>query len=614
LRNFFLLLLLLAVLRANAQLVAETHSFNGLNQTIPDGDAAGLSDVRTVTSAVANLTGVRVKLQVAGEFNGDLYGYVRHTGVDFTNFCVLLNRVGRTAGTQAGCVNTGFDVVFDDDAAQGDIHTCNLVANPPAGTPLAGDWQPDGRNVDPAMVSDLTARTTALSSFNGVNPSGRWTLFLADLEAGGTNQLLSWELEFFSRATVSGTVRYYPATYPPTSPSAKTVADTQIMLNGDTNLSTLTLSDGRFAFAGVAGGGTYELIPSEANDSAPTNGVSTLDIALIRQHILSPGSSTLTTPYKLLAADVNGSASVTTLDIALIRQVILGSTDPFPAGRWRFVPADHVFPDANAPWSAPSESWHANLINDLGGLDFVAIKLGDVDDSWTMPVGQTSGTRSGDGIKATLVVRFETGQHVVQQGESVKIPITVSGFREVTSAQFTLSWDPAVLRYAGAGDYGLSSLSAGNLSSARSSEGKLMFSWNAAAATGVTVADGSAIFRVSFEATGKPGSVSALRLMDSPTPREASVGLALATLATEEGVVQVIELDELRLSNAVYREGEFRLTVKTESGRRYILEFTDRLPALNWTALPAVKGNGEELVLTDPAATNHQRFYRVRIE
>jgi hypothetical protein len=58
----------------------------------------------------------------------------------------------------------------------------------------------------------------------------------------------------------------------------------------------------------------------------------------------------------------------------------------------------------------------------------------------------------------------------------------------------------------------------------------------------------------------------------------------------------------------------FQLSVPTESGRRYILEFTDRLPALNWTALPAVEGDGKELMLADPSATNHQRFYRVRIE
>jgi hypothetical protein len=614
---FLLLLLLLAALPANAQLFAETHSFTGLNQAIPDGNASGLSDVRTVTSAVANLSGVRVRLHVAGEFNGDLYGYVRHVGAGFTNFCVLLNRAGRTLGNPAGYADSGLEVLFEDAAPDGDIHLYHTVTNPPSGTALMGVWQPDGRRVDPEAVSDATARATTLSSFNGVNPSGQWTLFLADLEAGGTNQLVSWELEFLSRATISGTVRYYPASYPPTSPSAKTVRDAQVTLGGDTNLSLQTLSDGNFAFAGIAGGGTYGITPIKTNDSTLANGLTTLDIALIRQRILSPTHS-LTTPYKLLAADVNGSASVSTLDIALLRQVILGVTNPFPAGRWRLVPADYVFPDTNAPWTAPATIWRTNLINDLSGADFVAIKLGDVNDSWAMPAALSSSTTGGGGVSAASgsegELRFQVGRRVVQRGETVTVPIMVSGFSNVTTAQFTLAWDPAVLRYVSVGDYGLGGLSTGNFSAARSLEGLLTFSWNEPGAAGATVADGTVIFSVSFEVTGRAGSISALRLVDSPTAREASVNLALAAMAAEDGAVRVIEKGELHLSDAACREGEFRLTVSGESGRRYILEFTDRLPASNWTALPAVESAGGVLVLTDPAATNQARFYRVRVE
>jgi hypothetical protein len=58
----------------------------------------------------------------------------------------------------------------------------------------------------------------------------------------------------------------------------------------------------------------------------------------------------------------------------------------------------------------------------------------------------------------------------------------------------------------------------------------------------------------------------------------------------------------------------FELSVPTELGRRYVLEFSDRMPALNWTALPAVEGDGTMLMLTDSAGTNQQRFYRVRVE
>jgi hypothetical protein len=49
--------------------------------------------------------------------------------------------------------------------------------------------------VDPANALDSTAETTTLGSFTGTDASGDWTLFLADVEAGGTNMLVGWELE-----------------------------------------------------------------------------------------------------------------------------------------------------------------------------------------------------------------------------------------------------------------------------------------------------------------------------------------------------------------------------------------------------------------------------------
>jgi hypothetical protein len=58
----------------------------------------------------------------------------------------------------------------------------------------------------------------------------------------------------------------------------------------------------------------------------------------------------------------------------------------------------------------------------------------------------------------------------------------------------------------------------------------------------------------------------------------------------------------------------FRLSVPTEQGRTYILEFTDSLAPANWTALPAEVGDGTVKVLVDPAATNQLRFYRVSVE
>ncbi len=217
--------------------------------------------------------------------------------------------------------------------------------------------------------------------------------------------------------------------------------------------------------------------------------MTTLDIALIRRHILA--LAFLNSPYKLLAADVSGSGTITTLDIALIRRLILAMTNTFPAGLWRFVPADYVFPDPANPWAAPAQRWYTNLLADGDGQDYVAIKLGDVNNSWVSPAATPHlrlGQGAGPGATAKpdiAGVRFEASGQVVQPGQKLAVPVSVSGFHPATSAQFTLGWDARVLRYAGVGEFGVRGLGEDNFGTAFAGSGKLAFSWDDPAGTGL---------------------------------------------------------------------------------------------------------------------------------
>ena len=112
-----------------------------------------------------------------------------------SGFSVLLNRPGRSTGNPFGYADSGFTVTLDDAAANGDIHDYQNVTVPGAGSPLTGTWQPDARNVDPADAMDTTSRTAYLSSFDGLDANGDWTLFLADIEYGAASTLDSWSLE-----------------------------------------------------------------------------------------------------------------------------------------------------------------------------------------------------------------------------------------------------------------------------------------------------------------------------------------------------------------------------------------------------------------------------------
>ncbi len=141
-------------------------------------------------------TSLKVRLKITGEFNGDLYASVRQG----SGFTVLLNRPGKTASNPFGYADSGFDVTFQTGAANGDAHVYQNVTTPANGSPLTGAWEPDGRDVDPTNVTDLSTRATSLTNFNGLNAAGDWTLFLADVESGGTNMLTEWSLEISGAA------------------------------------------------------------------------------------------------------------------------------------------------------------------------------------------------------------------------------------------------------------------------------------------------------------------------------------------------------------------------------------------------------------------------------
>ena len=67
-----------------------------------------------------------------------------------------------------------------------------------------------------------------------------------------------------------------------------------------------------------------------------------------------------------------------------------------------------------------------------------------------------------------------------------------------------------------------------------------------------------------------------------------------------------------RLFRPAWRGNRFSTLAQTLNRKNYSLEYRNSLPETNWTALPAVKGNGAIKILSDTEATSAQRFYRIR--
>ena len=69
---------------------------------------------------------------------------------------------------------------------------------------------------------------------------------------------------------------------------------------------------------------------------------------------------------------------------------------------------------------------------------------------------------------------------------------------------------------------------------------------------------------------------------------------------------------QLPLSSAGFSNNVFRVSLPTQSGRVYRLEFKNSLEDISWAVMPLVAGIGGVQTLTDLTATNTSRFYRVR--
>ena len=205
--------------------------------------------------------------------------------------------------------------------------------------------------------------------------------------------------------------------------------------NGVSNVkvgSIFSQNTGQYALGNLPGCDSIELKPYR-NDN-PLNGLTTFDLVLISKHIL--GIEPLGSPWKLIAADANRSGSVTTADIIAFRKLILGIDTALANNTsWRFFDKSHVFPNQFNPFNpAPPES--KKLLtgaDNITGLDFTAVKVGDVNET-AAPNARTGGERSSGTFSLNLPDRY------VQQGETFELTCGNTQ-NPVAAIQFTLLFD-----------------------------------------------------------------------------------------------------------------------------------------------------------------------------
>lgn len=165
-------------------------------------------------------------------------------------------------------------------------------------------------------------------------------------------------------------------------------------------------SDGNFILDSLPLNFEYTITPYLNSD--PLEGVSTIDLVLIQRHILS--ISPFDSPYKLLAADVNSSKSVTAADLVELRKLILGITDKFPKGlpSWVFVDKNSTFENPQQPYIYGNFRTTGLLTQDIENFDFMAVKIGDVNQSYFNVTNDQIQNRSLIDKEYPVIVAVET--------------------------------------------------------------------------------------------------------------------------------------------------------------------------------------------------------------
>ncbi len=217
------------------------------------------------------------------------------------------------------------------------------------------------------------------------------------------------------------------------------VENVNVHLGGGQEALTLTNMDGAYAFQNLATRETYSITPKKNQDAM--NGVSTLDLVFIAKHI--SGVRRLDSPYKIIAADIDGNGNVSTLDLINLRKLLLNLEDNLPNNQaaWRFVDAQQQFNDPSNPLEEGMNNQYT-----IGALekdtlaDFIGIKVGDVNTSV-----QANSMMQLEHRSDQRIMNFTTTHKSLEAGVEFEIPFYVNTKEALSGFQFTLDFDPLAM-------------------------------------------------------------------------------------------------------------------------------------------------------------------------
>lgn len=262
---------------------------------------------------------------------------------------------------------------------------------------------------------------------------------------------------------------------------------------------------GVYAFTNMPLGYDYQVAPYKDIDYL--NGVTTLDLVGIQKHLL--GIEYLSTPYKMIAADANNSSTISAIDIVEIRKLILGITTDFPNNySWRFVTSETEFINHLQPWPFQESFQYNNVTQSFLNGDFVAVKIGDVNNSAAVNLTDLEDRGS---LNTSM---FNIKDQMIEAGKKYTIDFEASDFEDIVGFQYTLSLEGAVFNNAQA-----NAIDFNESNYALISENVMTASWNDVKAS--KKENGEVLFSINITASSSGLLSNMMRMHSDITSAEA---------------------------------------------------------------------------------------------
>jgi hypothetical protein len=280
----------------------------------------------------------------------------------------------------------------------------------------------------------------------------------------------------------------------------------------------------------------------------------------------------LNSPYKIIAADANSSNSVTTADLVALRQLVLLITPVLPSGTpsWRFIDAAFVFPNPQNPFVSVYPEFINVGLSPGGitmGLDFVAVKVGDVNGNANpcqtfLPGGNELEER---GVRIPVYVIPDSAK----REEFVEIPFYIDSPQALAAWQIGLQFDREHLQLEEILPGDLDDLSLANFGMTEVETGKLRALWYAGNGQPVPFEGGRKLFTLRFKALQDVEDLSRFMTFDN----ESLQALAFENDGAEHGLEIKFGMPPNPVSLISEPEGAMSVSVSPNPFRRE-LRFT----------------------------------------